>query len=329
MKSLPVLLLTAAYAVAAVDGVVVNQTTNKPQAGVTVALIQLGEGMKSVGSVQSGPDGKFNFDLNTQPGAPYLIQAMHQGVNYNRMLPPGTPGTGLTIQVYEASAKTTKAVVTQDMFLVEPNGSEVLVSERVVYTNDGNITYADPEGTLRFFVPEGVSRPVQVRVQGPQGMPINRPAEKGSQPNTYVVKYPIKPGETNIDINYALPMSGNEAKFAGKILHSGGPIRFVTPSGVKIEGPFADAGPIPGTAATAYTLTARQFDLKITGTGSLRAAAQPEAAGEPEEGSQIEARKPLIYDKLTYVLVFAFSMLAVGFVILYRRVTPVRAGAKR
>ena len=173
----PVLLLAcASIAFAAVEGVVTNQTTGKPQGGATVTLIELGSGMKNIGSVKSSADGKFSFPADMQAGTPYLLQAQYEGVNYNRMLPPGTPGTGVAVEVYDSASKVNGAEVSQDMFLLEPTGSEMVVSERIVFTNSGKLTYQDPGGTIKFFVPTGITSPVQVRVQGPQGMPITRPA---------------------------------------------------------------------------------------------------------------------------------------------------------
>lgn len=325
------LVLTLGWvASAAIDGVITNQTTGKPQGGVAVTLVELGSGMKNIGSVTSSADGKFTIPGTLQPGAPHLIQAQHQGVNYNRMLPPGTPAEGLKVDVYNASTSVKDAQVSQDMFLLEPTGTEVVVSERVVYTNTGKLTYQDPEGSIRVFVPSGVTGPVQVRIQAPQGMPIVRPAEKGKTPNLYVVKYPIKPGETNVDVSYSIPMSANQATFEGKVIHSGGPIRFVAPSGVKLEGPFVETGPIPGTTATAYTLQGREYSIKISGTGSLRASAQSNTGeGSEDTGPGIDARKPLIYDRIYQVLALTFAMLGVGFVMLLRRTDPVRSGGKR
>jgi hypothetical protein len=325
----PVLILAfASMAFAAVEGVVTNQTTGKPQGDAMVTLIELGSGMKNVGSVKSSADGKFSFPADMQAGTPYLLQAQYEGVNYNRMLPPGTPGTGVAVEVYDSASKVKGAEVSQDMFLLEPTGSEMVVSERIVFTNSGKLTYQDPGGTIKFFVPSGITSPVQVRVQGPQGMPITRPAEKGPDANTYVIRYAMKPGETNIDIAYSLPMTGNEAKFAGKILHGGGPVRFVVPAGVKLAGPFEDGGAIPGTSAAAYTLKGREFDATVTGTGSLRASAPAAGEGGSDEGSQIDARKPLIYDRLPWVLAFVLSMLAVGFVLLFRRDAPASGGKR-
>jgi hypothetical protein len=324
-------LALSAVAFAAIEGVVTNQTTGKPQAGVAVTVVELGQGMKSLGTTKTGGDGKFTLPGDFAPASPHLIQAQHEGVNYNRMLQPGTPGSGLTVEVFDSSSTQPRdAQVSQHMFLLEPTGSEMLVSERIVYTNSGNVTFNDPSGSLKFYVPEGVSGAINVRIQAPQGMPITRPAEKSNQPNVYVLKYPMKPGETNVDVSYTMPMSGSEAKFAGKILHGGGPVRFVAPQGVKLTGPFQDEGPIPGTSATAYTLKGSEFALTVAGTGSLRASANPEGGnsggngGGDDTGPGIEARKPLIYDRLPYVLAFSFAMLAVGFVMLFRRTAPVR-----
>lgn len=317
MRRLGLLLAAAATLSAAVDGVVTNRTQGKPQGDVTVTLIELGAGMKTVGSVKSGPDGGFRFPSDLAPASPHLIQAQHQGVNYNLMLPPGSAGAGIKVDVYNASATPRDAGVSQHMFLLEPGGREMVVSERIVFTNSGNLTYQDPGGTVKFSVPPTVTRDVQVRIVAPQGMPITRPAEKGSEANTYVIRYPMKPGETNIDVSYAVPVSGGTVRFEGRILHGGGPVRFVAPSGVKLDGPFEDAGPIPGTSAIAYTLKGSEFAMTVSGTGTLRASAQPEGGSE-DTGPAIEARKPLLYDKLAWVLALTGAMLAVGFVLLLR-----------
>ena len=77
---LPVLVIASAcVALAAVDGVVTNQTTGKPQGGATVTLIELGSGMKNIGSVKSSADGKFTFPADMQAGTPYLLQAHARG----------------------------------------------------------------------------------------------------------------------------------------------------------------------------------------------------------------------------------------------------------
>ena len=118
------------------------------------------------------------------------------------MLPPGTPGAGLTVDVYDVSPTVPDAQVSQDMFLLEPTGTEMIVSERIVYNEPGKLTYLRiPTGLVKFYVPTGVTGPVQVRIQAPQGMPITRPAEKGKSENrtsSVIPSSPVRPTSTSV-----------------------------------------------------------------------------------------------------------------------------------
>src|SRR4051794_8747725 len=245
MRIVTLTLFFALASFGAVEGTVQNQTTGKPQAGDSVTLIELGSGMNTVGSVRSDAEGKFSLNFDLKPGTPYLIQGLHQGVTYNRMLPPGSPSTGISVDVYDAAPKVPSAKVSQDMILLEPTAGKLEVNETVIYTNDGKTTLHSPEGSLKIQTPPSVTSAPRMRITAPQGMPITREPEKGKEPNTWVVQYPIKPGETRIDFNYSVP-AGKNPTFQGKILHGGGPVRFVAPPGVKLESPaLTDLGPEP------------------------------------------------------------------------------------
>ncbi len=84
-------LLPLATAFAAVDGTIVNGTTGQPEPNTVVLLIQPTQaGMQTLGTTKSDAQGKFSFDNNDDSG-PRLIQAVLPGVQYNKMVPPGTP----------------------------------------------------------------------------------------------------------------------------------------------------------------------------------------------------------------------------------------------
>ncbi|MBC8167721.1 MAG: hypothetical protein H7Y20_17860, partial [Bryobacteraceae bacterium] len=189
MKSIVCALLLTGLASAAVDGVVNNQTVGKPQPGAAITLVELTGGMKTVGSVKSDNDGKFHFDATLSPSTPHLIQAMHQGVTYNRVLPPGTDASALALEVFDSSAKAAEARVTQDMILLERSDKTLAVNETVIYTNTGKTTFQAPDGTLKIQVPPSVEE-VKLRVTAPQGMPISRDAEKGKEAGIWLVRYP-------------------------------------------------------------------------------------------------------------------------------------------
>ncbi|MDZ4798809.1 MAG: hypothetical protein SGI92_11655 [Bryobacteraceae bacterium] len=256
------------------------------------------------------------------------MQAILDGVTYNKMLPPGAAAQPVALEVYNAAAKVPEARVSQDMILIERTGEQVLVNETIIYTNDGKTTYQNAEGTLRIQVPATVTGPVKMRITAPQGMPISREPEKGSAPNTWVVKYPIKPGETRFDFSYTMPASAESTKFASRILHSGGPVRFVAPQGIRLEGAgITDLGPEPRTQATVYELKGSEFAINVTGTGQLRAAgggeeAEPKqkaAQGEESDTPGIDMVKPRIYARMPWIVGLAFAMLTLGFVAMYNK----------
>ena len=71
-----ILLLSTSTLWAAVDGTVVNKSTGRPQAGVTVSLTKLGQGgMSPAGSVTTDAQGKFAFE-SAAPDM-HLIQAVY------------------------------------------------------------------------------------------------------------------------------------------------------------------------------------------------------------------------------------------------------------
>jgi hypothetical protein len=320
MKSLLVLLLASSAVFAAVSGTVTNQTTGKPQPDASVTLVKLGQGMETVASVKTDAQGRFQIDKDLAAANPHLIQVLYQGVTYNKAIPPGAPSAGLSLDVFEASPKRGDAKVTQHMVLIEPSGTELTIGESIVFENQGKTTFNDPAGTLKFWLPPGANGQVRVSVNGPQGMPVSRPAEKTSQPNVYAVKYPVKPGETRFDLSYALPEK-DPAMFEGKLLHGGGPLRIVAPRGVTLAGDnVKNLGPEPRTQASIYDVSGTEYKVAIQGTGSLRASAPAEGPSE-DDMPKIDEAKPRIYDRLPAVLGLAGTILLLGFVMLYRSST--------
>src|SRR5208282_4509750 len=92
-------------------GTVTNGTTNKPAAGDEVILINLANGMDVGGTTKADSAGKFSFKI-TVPG-PHLIRAVHQGVNYHQMAPPGV--NTADVSVYDVATKVADLSVTADV----------------------------------------------------------------------------------------------------------------------------------------------------------------------------------------------------------------------
>jgi hypothetical protein len=314
--------LFAIPAMAAVDGVVVNATTGKPQPNTIISLVQPGRGgMQALGSTKTDAEGKFSFDKELQ--GPTLLQALHAGVLYNKMMIPGTPTSGLQVQVFDSTNKPV-AKVSQHFIVLQPGASELAVSEGILYQGDPNVTYNDAtDGTLRFYLPSEAKGQVSVTINAPGGMPIQRPAEKTQEPNVYKVDYPIKPGETRFDLNYVVPVT-NPMIFSGKILHTEGASDLVAPNGVTLKGENIElAGQEPKTQASIYQIKGSSYKVEVEGTGSLEQPGTP-SSDEDNGMPTIQEVKPRIYDRLYWILGMAFGILGLGSILLYRNASTAK-----
>ncbi|WP_031499706.1 hypothetical protein [Bryobacter aggregatus] len=299
----------------AIDGTVVNKSTGKPAAEVPIVLMRLGDGgMMPVGTVKSGPDGKFDFKQNID--GPLLMQAIYDGVNYNKLLRPGDKPSGLELDIYNTTRKPGDAKIVQHMMLVEPSEDKMSINESVIYRNDSKSTYSDPEnGTFRFYLPPEAKASLQVRVSGPGNMPVRGEAKEAGPANIYKIDFAIKPGESRFDLQYVLPAG----KLKGRILHpvgeKEGPTRLVTPSGVKLSGlGVEDLGAEPQTQAEVYSLSKPDYEIEVSGTGSLRAL-DPDETAMPEP----QAIPPKISERMWWIVGLSLLALSFGFVSLLKK----------
>ena len=225
----------------AMDGTVVNRTTGKAEAGVTVTLVKPGQnGMQTIGTTTTDAAGHFVFEKDQPGGGPQLLQADYKGVHYNKLMTPNIPTSNVQLEVYEATKSPAVANIAQRMLLIEPSTSQIAVSETVVVDNKSNTTYNnDTLGGLRFFLPPAANGQSRVNVQGPQGMPLPRAAEKTTEANVYQVNFPVKPGQTQFEVSYNLP-AGSPFTFRGRVEGvqgmPSGPLRLVAPPGVTLAG---------------------------------------------------------------------------------------------
>jgi len=320
-------LFSGICAMAAVDGVVSNATTGKPQPNVMIMLVQPGAGgMQTLANVKSDAEGKFKIDKDVS-GGPALLQAIYGGATYTTMIPPGTPGTGVQVRVYESTKDAAVGRAAQHMILLEPSAEKVQVSETFLFENKSNTTFNDPgKGSAQFFLPKNADGVPQVTINSPGGMPISRPAVKTNQPNVFKVDYPVRPGETRFDLAYSIPAG---SAYSGKQTDAEVPTFLVTPPTVTLTGDGIDSlGEEPQTHAHTYKVRSPAFEVKMEGTGSLRNPENSPSAGggaqdkEEDLGQpKIEITSARIYDKLPWILGLTFGILALGGAMLFRKGT--------
>lgn len=328
MRSAIVFFLCAGTMIAAMDGTVFNKTTGKPQPGVTVNLLKPGaQGMQNIGSTVSDAQGHFLFEHDQPGGGPQLLQAQYEGVDYNQLMTPNLPTSGVELDIYQTTKSAAVAQVAQNMLIFEPAASLLNINQTVLVENQSNTTYYDPaQGGLRFYMPAGAAQ-VRVSVQGSQGMPLPRTAEKTDQPNVYKVDYAVKPGQTEFDVSYTIPAT-SPLKFQGRLVGvkgmPQGPLRLIAPNGVTLTGAdIQSLGQEPKTQATIYNVVAKnEFSVEINGIGSLRGAGDAGPV-DTSDSPEVAEGKPPVYAHLPMLVALAFSILGVGLLLLFRT-SPVK-----
>lgn len=327
MSRLALALLAALPAFGAVTGTVINRTTGAPLAGVTVGLDKLGQsGPEPVAETKADAQGRFTIAQDTSGQMPYLLRAEYDGVRYFHMLPPGTPSSGITLDVYQASTKAGEAKVSKHMILFQPSDGKLAVNETYILENGGKTAWNDPgAGTVQFFLPAGADGKADVQATEPGGMPISAGVVKAGKSGLYGVDFAVKPGETRIDVNYSLPYTAG-SPFSGKIASRDDNTYLIAPNGVTLDGKaLKDLGTEPRTQAHIYGLAATAYDVKLTGAV---AAAADNGAGDATDssGPQIEQIMPRLYTQAVPILGIALGILGLGFVLLYRAGQPVPHG---
>jgi hypothetical protein len=209
------MLLLASASAQTLTGTVKNGTTNKPASGDDVVLLSLAQGMEESGRTQTDAKGNFSVKLDNA-SSPHLVRIIHQGVTYHKMAPPGT--TSVDVDVYDVSKKVQGISVTADVMRFQAQGSE-LQGIRLFAVNNSS----DPPRTqmsdqsFEFYLPDG-AQVDQSMAMTAGGQPINSAPVPQKQKNRYAFVFPLRPGETQFQVSYHMPYSG-EASFDPKTLY--------------------------------------------------------------------------------------------------------------
>src|SRR6266568_3959368 len=164
-----VLWLSAVAGAQTLTGTLKNGTSGKPAAGDDVVLIKLAQGMEEAARTKADASGNFSFKL--PDAGPHLIRAVHQGVTYHRMAPPGV--SSVELMAYDVSKKADGVSVTADVIPFQAQGNE-LQAIRLFAVNNAS----DPPRTqmgddhFDFFLPAGAQID-QGMAMTAGGQPIN------------------------------------------------------------------------------------------------------------------------------------------------------------
>jgi len=222
VASLAILLLSLAslataqsQAASVLSGTVTNGTTGKPAVGDEVILINLANGMDVAGNTKVDSNGKFSFKLTGGAG-PHLIRAVHQGVTYHQMAPPGV--NSADVQVYDVATKVAGLSVTADVIRFQADSGTMQGVRLFVVNNASSPAKTQMnDHNFEFYLPPG-AKIEQLQARAPNGQPISAEAVPQAEKNRYAIAFPLRPGETQFQVEFTLPYSG-EIKIDPKPLY--------------------------------------------------------------------------------------------------------------
>lgn len=188
------------------------------------------------------------------------------------------------------------AEVSHHIIQLRPAGDKLQVVETFIWKSE------KPD-VLRVFIPAGAGDSVNAG---------ERKIAKSGKPGVYEIQLAAAPQDTPVQLGYELP---NAKEFSGKSLYPDAPTRFLLPRGLKLGGKDVEAREAPqGMGGVVYAAKGATYTVAVEG------AAEPEPAARDEnEGPGIQPIPPRVYDQLYPILGITLAILALGFVLLYRR----------
>jgi 5-hydroxyisourate hydrolase-like protein (transthyretin family) len=217
LSALLIFLPVAALAAAPITGTVMNRTTSKPAAGDDVTLLNLVQGMQEV--AHSTTNAKGQFSLEAGAGGQYLLRVTHDMASYYESVPAGTQT--VDVDVYSSGAHVA-GVSTEVLMLraqTDAGGANLDVTEDFVVKNASKppMTQYSKE-PFNLYLPAGAVVEATA-AKGPKGMPTAEDLTPLAEKGLYTVLFPIRPGETQIEVAYHIPYTGSlklSLKMAGQ-----------------------------------------------------------------------------------------------------------------
>ncbi len=341
-------LLSSIASAQTLNGTLKNGTTGKAAAGDDVILIKLGQGMEEAARTKSDAGGHFSFNLPDT--GPHLIRAVHEGVTYHSMAPPGA--TSVEVQVFDVAKKLKDISVTADVMRFEAQGNQLQATRLFAVNNTSNPPRTQMnDQNFEFYLPEG-AQIVDSSAETAGGQPLKTDPVPQKEKNRYAFNFPLRPGQTLFQIGFELPYSG-ELSIDPKSLYPAQhfvvmlpkTMQFSAGAGSGFESRANPREPSTTVQVASNTEAGQALNFKISGTGTLGEAREdgggapssdsgPAAAGRDARpggglGPPIDAPDPL--EKYRWYILGAFAViLAAGalYITKHSRSAAFRAGER-
>ena len=287
------LLLASLAAAQTLTGTVKNATTGKPAAGDDVVLLSLTQGMEE--SARTKTDGKGNFSLKLDNAqSPHLVRAIHQGVTYHRMAPPGT--TSVEVEVFDASKKIDGISVVADIMRIQAAQGQIeIVREFGVQNSSKPPRTQMDERNLEFYIPDGAQIIADSATATTEnGNPLKTAPVPEGEKNRYSFIFPLRPGLTRFEVAYQMPYTGS-ANLDPKSQYPLEHFVVMTPKAMQFTAAATSAGyklinypnePDASVQVASNFKPGQNLAFKISGEGTL---SDPQEAGGASQGETASA----------------------------------------
>ncbi len=283
------LLLATSALAANLTGVVTDRTTGKPSAGDTIAVINTAQGMDEIAKVTSNSSGRFSVAV--PDGGQILLHITHAGAEYFKSVPPGS--ASVEIDVYDSAAKI--AGITGEALVLraetDPAGRSLNVTENFFLSNASTPPRTQYGGnTFDFYLPKGAAVTESLAVS-PGGLPTNvNVVPVSAAAGHYAFTFPIRPGETRLQVAYTLPYSGSQP-FAIRLSVPTGDVAVMLPRTMQFQPttPFQPINPDPNSQAfDAHSPpSAQPVEFALSGAGQLpQESGASQGPAQPGAGPQ-------------------------------------------
>ncbi len=314
-------MLSAFSSATTLSGSVTNATTGKPSAGDQVILIKLSAGMEQVSQKKTDSQGKFSFNIENG-NSPYLVRAVHQGVTYHAAAPPGT--ITVELKVYDAAPKLDGINVVADLMYVQASQGKLGITRVFAVDNSSQPPRTEMnDAPFEFYAPEGAEID-EAQAQTSGGQPVNVTPTPQADKGRYAFLFPLRPGQTQLQVTYHLNYSG-KTTIDPHLIYPLEHFVVIIPKSITFTpietGIYqTQTSPKQPDAIAAIASNAKpgqKLSFDISGEGMLQGQDQEASAGGTGEvrpggglGTPIEAPDPL--DKYRGYILAGFAVILVG-----------------
>ncbi|HEV2495426.1 MAG TPA: carboxypeptidase-like regulatory domain-containing protein [Terriglobia bacterium] len=203
-----------------VEGRILNGTTKRPVANEEVRMLSPRQQMQQVSTASSDASGHFAFNASEiDPSGFYLLETTYQGARYHapvRFDSGGSATANFTVYDSTTSAAELRVKLLRVLVRVDSGRAQVREQYEIQNSTQPPRSYADPKGTFRFKLSPDAGKP-SVSVTGLLDMPLPQEAEAGKSPGEFFIRYALKPGTTEVTVDYQADYSTAKLALAEQV----------------------------------------------------------------------------------------------------------------